>query len=116
MNYCVSNSIERERTMLSENQAPIRKTTLWTGRIMSALPALFLLFDAIMKLVKPEAVVKATVDLGYPEGVILGLGIVLLSCTLHARSRFRREVASAAAAAGFPVHRQRVCCSRPHLR
>src|SRR5207253_3606750 len=58
------------------------KTTLWVGRIMSGLPALFLVFDAIMKLVKPESVVKATVDLGYPEGVILGLGIVLLACTM----------------------------------
>src|SRR6267142_2091148 len=69
--------------MLSDNQAaPVGKTTFWVGRIMSALPALFLLFDAVMKLVKPESVVKATVDLGYPEGVILGLGIVLLACTV----------------------------------
>ena len=54
--------------------------TLWAGRIMSALPALFLLVDGAMKLVKPEPVVKATVELGYPEGVIFGLGIVLLAC------------------------------------
>jgi hypothetical protein len=54
--------------------------TLWTGRIMSALPALFLLVDGAMKLVKPEPVVKATVELGYPESVIFGLGIVLLAC------------------------------------
>jgi hypothetical protein len=47
---------------------------------MSALPALFLLVDGAMKLVKPEPVVKATVELGYPEGVIFGLGMVLLAC------------------------------------
>jgi hypothetical protein len=54
--------------------------TLWAGRIMSALPALFLLVDGAMKLVKPEAVVKVTVELGYPESVIFGLGAVLLAC------------------------------------
>jgi len=58
------------------------KRTLWAGRILSALPALFLLVDAIMKLVKPAPVVKATVALGYPESVILPLGIVLLICTV----------------------------------
>jgi hypothetical protein len=69
--------------MLSENQtAPVRKTTLWLGRIMSVLPTLFLLMDAIMKLVKPDFVVKATMDLGYPESAILGLGIVLLASTV----------------------------------
>ena len=49
---------------------------------MSTLPALFLLFDGVMKLVKPAPVVKATVGLGYSESVILPLGVVLLACTL----------------------------------
>jgi len=55
---------------------------LWAGRIMTALPVLFLLMDGIMKLMKPQPVVKATVELGYPEGVIIGLGIVLLVCVI----------------------------------
>jgi ABC-type transport system involved in cytochrome c biogenesis permease component len=49
---------------------------------MSALPVLFLLMDSVMKLVKPEFVVKATVQLGFPEGVILPLGIILLVCVI----------------------------------
>ena len=61
--------------------APVLKKRLWAGRIISALPALFLLMDGVMKLVKPAPVVEATVRLGYPESVILGLGIVLLACT-----------------------------------
>src|SRR5438132_14375675 len=61
---------------------PVSKKALWAGRIISVLPALFLLFDAVMKLVKPAFVVEATVKLGYPESVILGLGIVLLACTV----------------------------------
>ena len=62
--------------------APLSKGRLWTGRIMSALPALFLPVDGVGKLVKPAPVVQGTVQLGYPESVLLGLGIVLLSCTV----------------------------------
>jgi nitrate reductase gamma subunit len=60
----------------------VSKKRLWAGRIMSGVPALFLLVDGAMKLVKPEPVVKATVELGYAETVILPLGIVLLVCTI----------------------------------
>src|SRR5215470_12618944 len=62
--------------------APVSKGMLWTGRVLSALPALFLLFDGAMKLVKPAPVVKATVEFGYTESVILPLGVVLLVCTV----------------------------------
>jgi len=69
--------------MQSDTQAaPVSKAVLWTGYIMSALPTLFLLMDGVMKLMKPDFVVKATVQLGYAESVIYGLGIVLLTCTL----------------------------------
>jgi DoxX-like family len=54
----------------------------WAGRVLSALPAAFLLVDAVMKLVKPAVVVEATVALGYPEAVIVPLGVVLLACTV----------------------------------
>jgi hypothetical protein len=60
----------------------VSKGALWTGRVLSGLPVLFLLFDAAMKLVKPEFVVEATVGLGYSESVILPLGLVLLLCTV----------------------------------
>jgi hypothetical protein len=49
---------------------------------MSALPALFLFVDGIWKLVKPAPVVEGTVQLGYPESVLLGLGLVLITCTV----------------------------------
>jgi hypothetical protein len=60
--------------------APVSKAMLWTGWILSGIPSLFLLVDGVMKLVKPAPVVEATVRLGYSESVIVGLGIVLLSC------------------------------------
>jgi hypothetical protein len=62
--------------------APVSKNALWAGRILSAIPVLFLLFDGVAKLIKPAPVVQATVQLGYPESVITGLGILLLACTI----------------------------------
>ena len=53
----------------------------WTGLVMSGLPALFLLVDGVMKLFKPAVVVDTTVQLGFPEAVILPLGVVLLAGT-----------------------------------
>jgi hypothetical protein len=61
---------------------PVSKGMLWTGRIIGILPALFLLMDGVMKLFKPAMVVEATVKLGYPENVIVPLGIVLTGCTI----------------------------------
>jgi DoxX-like family len=49
---------------------------------MNGLAALFLLWDGAMKLLKPAFVVKATRDLGYPVADIVGIGVVLLACTL----------------------------------
>ncbi|MBN1985080.1 MAG: DoxX family protein [Prolixibacteraceae bacterium] len=58
------------------------KKPVVTGWIFSGLAILFLLFDAVGKLMKPEMVVEGTVTLGYPESVITGLGTVLLLCTI----------------------------------
>jgi hypothetical protein len=72
-----------EKFMQSDLQSlPVSKTRLWAGRILIGLPALFLLVDGIMKLIKPAPVVEATVRLGYPENVILPLGIILTACTI----------------------------------
>jgi hypothetical protein len=62
--------------------APVSKKRLWAGRIISTLPALFLLADGVGKLVKPAPVVEETVRLGYPESVLLGLGVVLTGCVI----------------------------------
>jgi len=62
--------------------APVSKKMLWTGRVISALPVLMLLFSAVMKLVKPAAVVEGMTHLGYPDRLALALGIVELSCTV----------------------------------
>lgn len=66
----------------SDQSAPVSKKTPWAGIVVSALPALFLLLDGVMKLAKPAVVVDTTVRLGYPESVIFGIGIVLVVCTV----------------------------------
>lgn len=58
------------------------RANLWVGRIVSGLPALFLLVDGVMKLFKPAVVVDATVKLGYAEGLIVPIGLVLIACTV----------------------------------
>jgi DoxX-like protein len=68
--------------IMNTQTVTVSNKSLWAGRIVSALPALFLLVDSAMKLASPEVVVKTTVELGYAESVILPLGVVLLVCTI----------------------------------
>ena len=83
MSHAVANRIEPAKTLPPAHApAPVEKAALWSGRVISILPALFLWFDAVMKLIKPGFVVAATGDLGFPESVIVPLGIVLASCTI----------------------------------
>lgn len=56
--------------------------SIWIGRILSALVVAFLLFDGISKLIQPAAVIEATEALGYSEGSIFILGILVLIGTL----------------------------------
>jgi hypothetical protein len=67
---------------MHSTQPVISNKRLWGSRIMSGLPALFLLMDGTMKLFKPAVVVEATKQLGYPESTIVGIGLVLLASTL----------------------------------
>jgi hypothetical protein len=62
--------------------ANISKGRLWTARIMKGIVILFMLFDGIGKLAKPEAVIKGTLDLGYAEHHIAIIGVLALLCTV----------------------------------
>lgn len=55
---------------------------VWTGRIISGLCILFLLFDAIGKIVKESHSVEGSIQLGWPEHLIQPIGITLLICTI----------------------------------
>jgi hypothetical protein len=62
--------------------APPSKPALWTGRILSGLSVLFLLFDGIAKVMKAAPVLEASTSLEVPLRVIPGLGVVLITATL----------------------------------
>jgi hypothetical protein len=58
------------------------KTMLWTGRVISALPALMLLFAGGMKLTKSAAVVQGFAQYGYPDHLIVVIGALEIACTI----------------------------------
>jgi DoxX-like family len=58
------------------------KAMLWAGWGMSGVTVVFMLFDGISKLALERHVVEATTKIGYPEGVIRPLGMVILTCTI----------------------------------
>lgn len=51
---------------------------LWAGRTLSGIVVVFLFVDALGKLLKVGPVVEGTVMLGYPEGVVFILGVLLM--------------------------------------
>ena len=55
---------------------------LWTGRGLSALAVLFLVFDSIAKLLEAAPVVAASTQLGYPASTVFPIGVILLLCVV----------------------------------
>ena len=62
--------------------SPVSKTTLWIGRVMSALPALLVLMSSVMKLMKMAAVVEGFARAGVPERLITPVGVIELACVI----------------------------------
>ena len=58
---------------------PLFAGQVWTGRILSGIAVAFLLFDAFGKLMRVAPVIEGTVKLGYPEGAVLPIGVLLLA-------------------------------------
>jgi DoxX-like family len=67
---------------MSAPQHPERrsKTRIWFGRIVTAVPVLFMLFDATMHIAKPPSVVKGFPAAGFSLSLATPLGIVVLIC------------------------------------
>src|SRR5947207_2775822 len=67
---------------LSTTQIVPSKAGLWAGRILTAIPVLFLLMDGVMKLFALPLVTQSMAQLGYrPDaGLARGLGTLLLAC------------------------------------
>lgn len=64
------------------------RARIFTGRVLTGLIVVFLLIDAIGKLIPVEPVIEGTLRLGYPVDAIRPLGVVLATSTLlHAIPR-----------------------------
>jgi len=61
-----------------------RSGLLWTGRVLSGLVVLFLLFDGAIKLVPLQVVIDTVIPLGWPTDATTwrALGIVLIASAL----------------------------------
>jgi hypothetical protein len=69
---------------------PRSSAGVWTGRALSGLVVLFLLFDGAIKLVPLQVVIDTVIPLGWPADPALwrALGVVLIaSALLHATPR-----------------------------
>lgn len=67
------------------NDSPTRtasKPMLWTGRVLTVLPALLLLFSATMKFAQPEGTEEGFAHLGWPIKLAVVLGVLELVCTI----------------------------------
>jgi DoxX-like protein len=67
---------------LLTREAPVSPKRLWAGRIISGLPALLLLFSGTMKLLRVAAVIEGMAHYGYPEHLILYIGMLEVGCTI----------------------------------
>ena len=70
--------------------APVSSGALWTGRVLSGIIVLFMIFDGAIKLPPLDIVTQTMVPLGWPadENVARMLGIIgLISTVLYALPR-----------------------------
>src|SRR5436305_11237000 len=62
---------------------PVSKPMLWTGRILSALPVLFMVGGGIYSLLNPAAIAKQlNGQLGYPEHLARTIAYLEIACAL----------------------------------
>jgi DoxX-like family len=61
---------------------PVPKAQVWAGRVISILLALSLAIGGVIDVMKPDFVVKAVTQMGYPESMIQPIGVVVLICVI----------------------------------
>ncbi len=67
--------------MVSATQpVPAATTMIWSGRAISSLAILFLIFDSVIKAFNLAPAVEATTQLGYSASLVSMIGIIELAC------------------------------------
>ena len=74
--------VKTSRSQASDGR--VSKKQIWAGRIVSGLAALMILFASSVKLMKAPAVVQGFAQAGFPEHLVLTVGIIeLLSAVIY---------------------------------
>jgi hypothetical protein len=60
----------------------VANKALWTGRIISGILVLFMLFNCSISLFKPAFARAGFAHLGYPESLATGVAIAMFVCTV----------------------------------
>ena len=60
--------------------APSGRLGIVAGHVLTAVTALFLTFDTVMKVLGLAPAVEATTGLGYPASSVVGIGLIQLAC------------------------------------
>lgn len=71
---------EAQHSALGTFNTTQSRKAVWTGRILSGVAVAFLTMDAVMKLFALPMAVQATVELGYPAGTVVGIGLLQVVC------------------------------------
>jgi hypothetical protein len=67
-------------TTTTTAHTPISRRSQIAGRIVTGVIAALLLVDAVSHILMPEGVKDASYELGFTDGDILAMGLVLLGC------------------------------------
>ncbi len=62
--------------------ASVSKGALWTGRVLTALVVVFLLFDGIIKFMMIQPVVDTFAQMGYPVKHAYLIGFIDVACAI----------------------------------
>jgi uncharacterized membrane protein YphA (DoxX/SURF4 family) len=80
MSFAVERHLE-EVLMQSSSEAPTASAARrWTGRILSGVPVLFLVFDTVIKLLNIVPVQESMHQLGYPLHSVTAIAVLELVC------------------------------------
>ena len=60
---------------------PVSRAALWSARVLSSIAALFLVFDSLIHILRPQPVVQAFADAGFPLSTAVGIGVTELIWT-----------------------------------
>jgi hypothetical protein len=62
--------------------APVSRTSLWAGRILSALVLLLIGFTAMFGVLKPDVAKQGFAHYGYSDGAMLRITILEIACAI----------------------------------